>query len=874
MAKLVLVVFLGGLVVFLGSLVLTLQLILVEKRTLLASKGNHHHGKKKKENDFHSKNLIETLVPTEQTKDLKLWKTQRRDAQAYWNQVVPYLKQWDALLQDHDEGGSGTFHALPPPTSHIYTSLQQAARLGHSEAQYYMANAMASAILPFNLPHNLTVPVDMIPLQNDPAAVQSYLYWHMAAVDGHIPSAVTLGYRNFESCETSLAYYQEAAHAIIDALETSATSRAKVLPPMDQHDLGEIYRKGSTASQLHVTNQPDEPQDAIRYYHMRASSSNDLEASFVLARLYHYGKRGVTLNLTTALLYYEMGAKLGHWEAAGQAGTFHLFGLGMDYSERNLVKASRYLKMGAPMDVETCRKRFRNMQLQKHKRVQGEQGEENVDDQCDNIALNGLGLLQLWGMPTLLDRDVELAQKYFELSRDMGNVDARYNLAMMRLGWKTHYKTLDHLGEDHQSTKSNFLLQTMGGVHTQKPGPTKADYLVALQELVAAANNGHLQAKHRLAILYANGIKGSDGSVIIERNCNKALALFAWVTRHANPHLSHATRKGYKLYTAGNWEAALRNYLVAAEMGHEVSQINAAFLLEQGVCLSLDKQQCAAASLRLWTAAVQTNPEAALQVGDMYYYGRLRESEQRGWLSILLYPERHFLPLAQHFWKRLHNSWWERSSTETVVVGPRDSKESTCDDDAAEDGTCHAAPSPASSEKITEKDILEQDLEMAAKYYRLAAELHKSARANFNLGFLYEWGLGVKQDFPLAKRHYDLAGTSGEAELAVQIALTAMNLHERLVKLHVAYQEWRSSDSTTTETMESNTSTGDDDDDDGVQIPMAAVDNVGHPVPDMSQDAPRTRTDVIISHLLSWETFLIVILTIVLSKLLQRRRTP
>jgi SEL1 protein len=248
----------------------------------------------------------------------------------------------------------------------------------------------------------------------------------------------------------------------------------------------------------------------------------------------------------------------------------------------------------------------------------------------------------------------------------------------------------------------------------------------------------------------------------------------------------------------------------------------------------------------------------------MYYYGRLRESGERGWLSVLLYPERHVLPFAQQVWKRLISWCW---GTEKEVVEQKDSEETTtCH--AAEDGACLAVHTPG--EAPAQKDVLEQDMEMAAKYYTLASEVHKSARANFNLGFLYEWGLGVKQDFPLAKRHYDLAGSSGEAELAVQIALTAMNLHERLVKLHVAYQEsyqeWRSE---STETKKKNSRTGDD-----VQIPIAAVDSVGHPVPGTSQDAPRTKKDVIISHLLSWESLLIVILTIVLSKLLQHRRTP
>ena len=95
--------------------------------------------------------------------------------------------------------------------------------------------------------------------------------------------------------------------------------------------------------------------------------------------------------------------------------------------------------------------------------------------------------------------------------------------------------------------------------------------------------------------------------------------------------------------------------LAAAEMGHENSQVNAAFLLQQGKCLSLNPQQCALASLRLWKAAVQTNPEAALRVGDMYYYGRLRDSPALtqpgpfGWLPYVLYPERFAVPLVQSF---------------------------------------------------------------------------------------------------------------------------------------------------------------------------------------------------------------------------------
>jgi hypothetical protein len=69
-----------------------------------------------------------------------------------------------------------------------------------------------------------------------------------------------------------------------------------------------------------------------------------------------------------------------------------------------------------------------------------------------------------------------------------------------------------------------------------------------------------------------------------------------------------------------------------------------------------------------------------------------------------------------------------------------------------------------------------------------------NARAHFNLGFfLYEWGLGLKQDFPLAKRHYDLAvsgGSTREAELPVAIALFAMSVHEKCLKLYSSWTAW------------------------------------------------------------------------------------
>jgi len=67
--------------------------------------------------------------------------------------------------------------------------------------------------------------------------------------------------------------------------------------------------------------------------------------------------------------------------------------------------------------------------------------------------------------------------------------------------------------------------------------------------------------------------------------------------------------------------------------------------------------------------------------------------------------------------------------------------------------------------------------EKAARYYQSAADTQMSALAMWNLGWMYENGLGVQQDFHLAKRHYDLAlEINAEAYLPVFLSLSKLYL--------------------------------------------------------------------------------------------------
>lgn len=66
----------------------------------------------------------------------------------------------------------------------------------------------------------------------------------------------------------------------------------------------------------------------------------------------------------------------------------------------------------------------------------------------------------------------------------------------------------------------------------------------------------------------------------------------------------------------------------------------------------------------------------------------------------------------------------------------------------------------------------ERDVDKAVKCYTGAAEYQQSAQALFNLGWMHENGVGLDQDFHLAKRYYDLAlATNEEAYLPVKLSL-------------------------------------------------------------------------------------------------------
>lgn len=145
--------------------------------------------------------------------------------------------------------------------------------------------------------------------------------------------------------------------------------------------------------------------------------------------------------------------------------------------------------------------------------------------------------------------------------------------------------------------------------------------------------------------------------------------------------------------------------------------------------------------MRLWRhAATQKNAEACVKVGDYAFYGKGSEFRQADGDSCDIRPDLHWL------------ARWFGGFVSAASVADR--------------GDCAAA----------------------ARQYHAAAEL-RHPQAMWNLGWMYQWGVGVPHDPHLSKRHFDLAvSTHPDAKWPGQLGLASLRATMALLSPATALQ--------------------------------------------------------------------------------------
>lgn len=567
-----------------------------------------------------------------------------------------------------------------------------------------------------------------------------------------------------------------------------------------------------------------------------SQSEPDIQAAFALANYYHYGIRGVEQNLALALHYYEIAADGGSLEAAGIVGKFHLLGIGYEGDEYkiarhksdptgeddkpkgdflykfhgNITKAYKYLVKGTPGGIKGCSTKLNNK-------------DDPYAKRCDPEAMNGMGLANLVGLPFLVPPNKEKAFSYFKLARDTGSSDGAFHYGMMKLGWFDGGEMLDALSDvnnfnfkgsstgqvqnkknkhkdfldpEYIANAAQMALNSVNGDHSgpvtmiisadsisnspdnESNGKKDSEINNAISNLERAAKTGHLQAAHRLGIIYSHGISyGSMTPLARRRNkknqkdgpkkyaiapkCEVALKWFRQVVE-SSPSVSHRTRRAYKQYISGDKIEALKNYMAAAETGNELSMVNAAWLLER-YCPLPNKNEhwkCRRASLRYWTEAARLgNNEANLNLGDFYYYNKLSgsssiskkhlkksgsqdkfmfETIQTAW-NWLLYPELLWVDTRSYMVKVVKSFLKKKTKKRKTVKKHKTSQESAICAANGDDPTCAYNENRVHKSSNKTSDQTPDNLELAAMYYQRADKSNISPRGSFNLGFMYQW---------------------------------------------------------------------------------------------------------------------------------------
>lgn len=201
-------------------------------------------------------------------------------------------------------------------------------------------------------------------------------------------------------------------------------------------------------------------------------------------------------------------------------------------------------------------------------------------------AYNGMGYLYVKGYG--VEKNITKAKEYFEEAVSNKEAGGHYNLGVM-------------------------YLKGIG---------VKRDVKLARQFFINAASAGQPKAFYQLAKMFHTGIG-------LKKNLPMATALYKLVAERGP--WSSLSRWAVELYLKGDLGKAFFLYSRMAELGYEVAQSNAAWILdkygeqsmcmgESGFCTDAERHQCAHSLW--WQASEQGNEHAALLIGDAYYYGR------------------------------------------------------------------------------------------------------------------------------------------------------------------------------------------------------------------------------------------------------------
>ncbi|KAK2587376.1 hypothetical protein KPH14_003093 [Odynerus spinipes] len=240
---------------------------------------------------------------------------------------------------------------------------------------------------------------------------------------------------------------------------------------------------------------------------------------------------------------------------------------------------------------------------------------QHAADAGNPIAMAFLGKIYLEGSD-FVKQDNETAYMYFKKAADLGNPVGQSGLGMMYLYGKgverDTSKALQYFSQAAEQGWVDGQLQ-LGNMYFSGTGVRK-DYKLANKYFNLASQSGHVLAYYNLAQMHATGTG-------MMRSCPTAVELLKNVAERGK--WSNQLMTAHTDYREGRVDEAFVSYYLLAEMGYEVAQSNAAFILDKGETTILSEEEGLVRALQLWArAAAQGYSAAQVKLGDAHYYGR------------------------------------------------------------------------------------------------------------------------------------------------------------------------------------------------------------------------------------------------------------
>jgi len=239
---------------------------------------------------------------------------------------------------------------------------------------------------------------------------------------------------------------------------------------------------------------------------------------------------------------------------------------------------------------------------------------QQAADAGNAVALAFLGKMHLEGGQTVAQNN-ETALKYFKKAAGLGNPVGQSGLGLMYLHGKgvpkDYKKALDYFQKAAEQSWVDGQLH-LGSMYYHGWG-VRRDFKMAIKYFNLASQSGHVLAFHHLADMHATG----TGML---RSCPTAVELYKNVAERGK--WGELMMEAHQDYRGGRYDEALAKYLALGELGYEVAQSNAAYILDRKETELYNPEEMWKRALVYWSrAAAQGYSAARVRLGDYFYYG-------------------------------------------------------------------------------------------------------------------------------------------------------------------------------------------------------------------------------------------------------------